>query len=288
MSWDWPQPRRRAAWPSSSYSQRRWPAAPQRSWTWIDKWEVNHKDTVPYMEKEYKCGVCGVGNWMSRPTCRGCKAKWADWNDTPKKPGNAANRDENVAKMEALQQVVEGMDDNPAIADTKQKIIDDIASLKKKTTDNRSLAQQLATVEKWAEREERKITSAEEELLQWKEDLDKRRSHFNGEKKKIAALKEAIAKDTEFKDADLEQELEMDIDVPVLQSKELEIRRQLNKKKDDKGVQFAPKRMKEMEKEADGIRDKIASAKRVKVNTPIGSPRTPEGLMPVKAQASTS
>jgi hypothetical protein len=46
--------------------------------------------------------------------------------------------------------------------------------------------------------------------------------------------------------------------------------------------------MKEMENEADGIRDKIASAKRVKVNTPIGSPRTPEGLMPVKAQASTS
>ena len=82
--------------------------------------------------------------------------------------------------------------------------------------------------------------------------------------------------------------MELDIDVPVLQGKELDLRRQLNKKKDDKGVHFAPKRSKEMEKEADGIRDKIASAKRVTVNTPIGSPRTPEGITLVKAQASTS
>ena len=33
--------------------------------------------------------------------------------------------------------------------------------------------------------------------------------------------------------------------------------------------------MKEMEKEADGIRDKIESAKRIKIQVP--SPRTPEG-----------
>ena len=139
------------------------------------------------MEKEYKCGACGVGNWMSRHTCRGCKAKWSDWNDTPKKlaSGSAQNRDENVAKMEALQQVVDGMDENPAIADTKMKIMTEIATLKKKTTDNRSLAQQLATIERWAEREGRRITATEEELLQFKEDLDKRKLYFNGEMKKI-------------------------------------------------------------------------------------------------------
>jgi hypothetical protein len=244
------------------------------------------------MEKEYKCGACGVGNWMSRPFCRVCKTKWAcvDWDDKSKKSSssNAQNRDENVAKMEALQQVVDGMDENPAIADTKKKINDDIAALKKKTTDKRSLAQQLASIEYWAEREGRKITTAEEELLQWKEDLDKRKSHFDGEMKKIGSLKEAITKDTESKDVDLEQELEMDIDVPELKSKELEIRRQLNKKKDDKGVQLAAKRMKEMEKEADGIHDKILSAKRVKVNVEEESPRSPRGAAAAKASASTS
>ena len=106
--------------------------------------------------------------------------------------------------------------------------------------------------------------------------------------KKIGSLKEAITKDTECKDVDLEQELEMDIDVPELKSKELEIRRQLNKKKDDKGVQLAAKRMKEMEKEADGIHDKILSAKRVKINVEEGSPRSPEGAVAAKASASTS
>ncbi len=69
----------------------------------------------------------------------------------------------------------------------------------------------------------------------------------------------------------------------------MDIRRQLSKKKDDKGVQFAAKRLTEMEKEADGIRDKIASAKRSKVNVEIGSPRTPEGAAAAsKAATSTS
>jgi hypothetical protein len=243
------------------------------------------------MDKEYKCGACGVGNWLSRPFCRVCKTKWAcvDWDDKPKKSSSSnANRDENVAKMEALQQVVDGMDENPAIADTKKKINAEIATLKKKTTDNRSLAQQLATIEGWAEREGRRITATEEEIVQTKEDLDKRKLYFNGEMKKINALKEAIAKGTELKDSDGEPEMELDIDVPVLQGKELDIRRQLNKKKDDKGVQFAAKRMKEMEKEADGIRDKIASAKRVKIDVEVKLPGTPEADQTAKATGSTS
>ena len=91
---------------------------------------------------------------------------------------------------------------------------------------------------------------------------------------KISNLKEAIAKDTEFKDPD-EVELENDVNVPELATKELGLRRQLGKKKDDKGVQLNTKRLKELEKEADGIRDKIESAKRIKIQ--VGSPRTPEG-----------
>ena len=277
MSWDWPAQRRRASW-QLPFPPRRWPSwaasSPRDKWDWSDKWE-NHNCRAE-MEKEYRCSVCGMGNWMSRQVCRGCKAKWSDWNDAPRKQtSNAQNREEDRVKMEALQQVVEAMDDNPAIADTKQKIMEEIASLKKKTTDNRSLAQKLAQLEQWAEREGRRITAVEEEIREMKEEVEKRKTYFTGEVAKITSLKEAIAKDTEFKDADLEAELEMDVDVPVLQTKELDLRRQLNKKKDDKGVQLATKRMKEMEKEADGIRDKIESSKRIK--TQVGSPRTPEG-----------
>ncbi len=293
MSWDWPaSPRkRRALWAPVPYSSqpRRWPSAQQRSWSWVDKWEAKSSEDEHEMDKEYKCCVCGVGNWMSRHTCRGCEAKWADWNDTPKKhsSNNAQNRDENVAKMEALQQVVDGMGENPAIAGTKKKINAEIAALKKKTTDNRSLAQQLATIEGWAEREGRRITATEEELLQFREDLDKRKLYFNGEMKRINLLKEAIAKDTETKDVEAEPEMELDIDVPELQGKDLDLRRQLNKKKDDKGVQFGAKRMKEMEKEADGIRDKIASAKRTKINLEK-SPGTSETDLTGTASGSTS
>ena len=229
------------------------------------------------MEKEYKCSVCGMGNWMSREVCRGCKAKWKDWNDAPKKQtSNVQTREENRVKMEALQQVVDAMDDNPCIADTKQKITEEIAALKKKTTDNRSLAQKLAQLEQWAEREGKRITSIEEEIREMREDLEIRKTYFTGEVAKISNLKEAIAKDTEFKDPD-EVELENDVNVPELATKELDLRRQLGKKKDDKGVQLNTKRLKEMEKEADGIRDKIESAKRIKIQVP--SPRTPEGAV---------
>jgi hypothetical protein len=76
-------------------------------------------------------------------------------------------------------------------------------------------------------------------------------------------VKEAEPKEAEPKDPDVPQK-EVDCDVPVLESKELNIRRQLAAKKDDKGVPFVAKRIKELEKEADLIRDRLA--KRHKTN----------------------
>ena len=51
-----------------------------------------------------------------------------------------------------------------------------------------------------------------------------------------------------------------------MQSKELDIRRKMAAKKDNGGISFSTKRMKEMEKEADGFQLKIASAKRAKTS----------------------
>ena len=53
-------------------------------------------------------------------------------------------------------------------------------------------------------------------------------------------------------------------DTVDMQTKELDIRRKMAAKKDDKGVSFSTKRLKEMEKEAEGFQLKIASAKRAK------------------------
>ncbi len=43
-----------------------------------------------------------------------------------------------------------------------------------------------------------------------------------------------------------------------------------------------------MEKEADGIRDKIASAKRVKITAEVKAPGTPEADLTAKASGSIS
>ena len=171
--------------------------------------------------------------------------------------------------LEALQTVVDNLGDNPLLDEIKQKLVADVKKLEKKTTDNRSLAKQLVTLEGWVEREEKRIITAEEQLEADKKLLEERKADFQIELAKLVSLKEAIVKEAEFKDPDPEEapQMETDIDVPVLQSKELDIRRLVAGKKDDKGVPFGAKRIKELEKEADGIRDKIASTKRAKTST---------------------
>ena len=201
---------------------------------------------------------CGEGNWMSRSFCRGCKANWKD-----KSTGITRAREDDLSKIEALQSVVDSMGDNSLLDEHKQKLIAEILSLKKKTTDTRSLAKQLVTLEGWVEREEKRILHAEEELEASRETLETRKIDLQIEIAKLISLKETLVKEAETKPPD-EPQTEMDIDVPVLESQELAIRRQLAGKKDDKGVPIVAKRMKEMVKEADGIREKIA--KRVKIN----------------------
>ena len=146
---------------------------------------------------------------MSRASCRGCKASL---NDLLKKPGaeiikgtgNTRLREGDLSKLEALQTVADSMGDNPLLAEHKQKLIVEIASLKKKTTDNRSLAKQLVTLEGWVEREEKRIITAEEELEANKKALEVRKMDYQIEVAKLISLKEAIVKDAEFKDPDLE------------------------------------------------------------------------------------
>ena len=118
----------------------------------------------------------------------------------------------------------------------------------------------------WVEREEKRIITAEEELEANRKALEVRKMDYQIEVAKLISLKEAIVKEAEFKDPDFKDvpQMETDLDVPVLESKELAIRRQLAGKKDDLGVPIVAKRMKEMEKEAEAIREKLA--KRLKIN----------------------
>jgi hypothetical protein len=245
MSWNWTAAtaiRRQAPWPSYSYSR---------------PWKKEYKYT---QEAEWKCLGCGEGNWLSRAQCRGCKSA--------KGSGATRHRVESLSLLDALQTTLDNLGDNPLLDEIRQKLVADIKKLEKKTTDNRSLAKQLFTLEGWVEREEKRITASEEQLVADKLLLVERKADYQIELAKIISLKEAIVKEAEFKDPGLEEEQKMETDnnVPDLQSKELDIRRKMAMKKDDKGAAYGAKRMKEMEKEADGYRDKIASAKRPKTD----------------------
>ena len=262
MSWEWAwpsYPRRAAAsaWqPPSSF----W--APRGAGAYWKKEKEKHTYVQPAVsEPEWKCLGCNEGNWTSRATCRNCKA--------PKGAGagSTRHRAENLSMLEALQNVVDNLGDNPLLIEIKQKLMEDVKKLEKKTTDNRSLAKQLFTLEAWVEREEKRIFAAEEQLEEDNKSLAERKVDLQTEMAKLVSLKEAIIKESEFKDTDPDPDEEMilETDTSEMLYKELDIRRKMAAKKDDKGVSFSTKRMKEMEKEADGFQLKIASAKRAKI-----------------------
>ena len=270
MSWDWevgaPVYRRQVAWPSlSPASFRRWSSRGASGWKGGQCKYPAHQG----QEAEWKCLGCNEGNWLSRTHCRGCKAA--------KSTGVSRSREENLSMLEALQSVIDVLGDNPLLDEIKQKIGADVKKLEKKTTDNRSLAKQLVTSEEWIKREEKRITTAEEQLEADKTALEERRGNFQITLAKLVSLREAIVKEAEFKDPVPGEptHMEANVDETALQTKELDISRKVAGKKDDKGAPIGARRLKEMEKEADGIRDKIESATRIKIQ--VGSPRTPEG-----------
>jgi hypothetical protein len=220
---------------------------------------------------------------MSRAQCRGCNNRINDllhkapqqvqrpltYAEVIKGTGNTREREDTLAKIKALQTVVDCMGDYPLLEEHKLKLITEINGLMKKTTDNRSLAKQLVAKKEWVEREEKRIAKVEEELEANRKALELRKNDYQLELTKLASLKEALLKEEDPKDPD-ETLKELDCDIPVLESKELNIRRQLAAKKDDKGAPFVAKRFKELEKEADLIRDRLA--KRHKSNAELAEP----------------
>jgi hypothetical protein len=216
------------------------------------KW-INHNANDHENESEWSCGVCLTGNWLSRATCRSCSTNWST-----KPTANKTNKEVDKAKLEALQAALESLPDNVHTTDYRQKLTDDITRLSKSSVDNRTVAKQIVTLESWMLREEKHLYTMEDNICKYKEELDKRKDFFRLESGKMASLKEMLNKDAgeaEYVDARTENEEPSEND---LIQKECEIRRQMASAKG--------KRAKELEKEADGLMAKIASAKRIKTN----------------------
>jgi hypothetical protein len=141
-------------------------------------------------ESEWSCAVCLTGNWLSRATCRGCSSHW-----TAKATASKPNKEEDRARLEALQAALDILPDNVHTTEIKQKMTDDITRLTKSTVDNRTVAKQIVTLESWITREEKHLYTMEENIKNYKEELDKRKDIFKIESGKVASLKEMINKD---------------------------------------------------------------------------------------------
>jgi hypothetical protein len=218
---------------------------------WQNKWQ--HYDQEKENESEWSCAVCLTGNWLSRATCRGCSTQWSS-KVTAAKP----NKDEDKAKLEALQAALESLPESVHTTEIKQKMLDEITRLTKTSVDNRTVAKQIVTLESWMTREEKHLYMMEDNINKYKVELDKRKDIYKLESGKMASLKEMIkAEPEEAEYVDAVPEGEEPSETELFQ-KECEIRRQMASAKG--------KRAKELEKEADGLMAKIASAKRIKTN----------------------
>ena len=72
----------------------------------------------------------------------------------------------------AAMAVVATLGDNLLLQDHKAKLEEDISCMKRRTTDNRSLAKQIVLFKGWTEREEKRISKIEEELEESRKALE--------------------------------------------------------------------------------------------------------------------
>jgi preprotein translocase subunit SecD len=189
--------------------------------------------------------------------------------------GLTRQKAETSAKIEALEKAVELVGDNPHIQEHKKAMVAELNKLRKSTDDTRSLAMQIDKLETWIGREQKRIENLATDLEEAMVALSQRRSDLETESAKLIQMKTEMTSEEgkdKKEDMDAESTSPEAETVPDLQSKELDIRRKMALKKDDRGIVYVAKRLKEMEKEADGYRDKIASAKRPKIVAELKTP----------------
>ena len=146
--------------------------------------------------------------------------------------------------------------------DYKQKATEEMELLKKKGVDKRPLAQQVASMNIWIERESKRINMNQEELDRAMQALERQKAHFNEEKERMEKLKAELAaapiitplnpgKGTEDDDG-----LMMDVTeegLRKMKDEELELRRMVATKTGSNGEKLSAKRVQEISKQADEI-----------------------------------
>ena len=153
--------------------------------------------------------------------------------------------------------------DSIHLEDYKQKATEEIEILKKKGVDKRPLAQQVASMNIWIERESKRINVInQEELDRGRQALEKQKAHFDEEKKRLEKLKAELAAAPIVtplnSEKGMEDDDEMLMDVTEeglrrMKDEELELRRVVATKAGSNGEKLSVKRVQEISKQADDI-----------------------------------
>lgn len=215
-------------------------------------------------DEEWQCKDCGTGNWWSRSCCRECESETT----TQSKPksltqsfkeavtgtGLTRQKAETAAKIEALEKAVELVGDNLHLQGHKKAMEDELNKLRKSTNDTRSLAKQIDNLETWIGREQKRIEKLATDLEEALVALTHRRSDLETESAKLIQLKTELTNE-EGKDKKEAMDVggispEAEADAHMLQEKELILRRQIARKRNQDGKNLNSTQLKEMENEA--------------------------------------
>ena len=147
--------------------------------------------------------------------------------DIVKGSGLSRAREEKAAKAAALKGALMVLGTDPMLEDVRQNIQKQVESLEKGAVDNRSVAQQIVTLEGWTAREKKRISKLEEELEESRKALVQRKADYQLELAKLASLHETI-KSGERPPPEPEPSMDVDKEGDLeLRMKDVEFRRQI-------------------------------------------------------------
>ena len=201
-----------------------------------------------------------AGNWWKNPKLVNCSSNV----EAVGQGGGEAQmvevkRKERIQELETL---VAMLWDSIHLEDYKQKATEEMNLLKKKGVDKRPLAQQVASMNIWIERESKRININQEELDRGRQALEKQKAHFDKEMRRLEKLKAELPAApiatplNSEKGMEDDDEMLMDVTEEGLRrmkDEELELRRMVASKAGSNGEKLSVKRVQGISKQADEI-----------------------------------
>lgn len=282
MAWEWQTQRRERTqkhrWSKGDYADAGWHGS--RGWSyWSPQWKSQWRgqtSTNPENDEEWVTMTYAdvVKNIRTQPHSPKSLAEETK-GDT--------SRVDNKARLAALTTLLEQLPDNEHLKDYREQLVRDISFLKKKTTDSRSIATQIDSIEHWNSREEKRITTLkdkivklEEELEEARKNIEDRQKEVDANKDKVKTLKEDLIKadaaadethkeevEKNAKDAKDTKVIKLDAAEAALLKTELSLRRKITRKRDEGGKPLPDSKIQELQVQADEITEQLEKCRRV-------------------------